>query len=90
MADKLNEAYADEQPLATLLQRHRLLAMSHAPVKLRLETLRRLCGRRSGKPGLGQDVRTFEEERIRELRRDVLQAIAAGDMTALDPLALRA
>ncbi len=88
VADKLNEAYADEKPLAMLLQRHRLLAMSHAPIKLRLDTLRRLCDADLGNPVWVQDVRTFEGERVRELRREVLQAIAGGDLAALDPLAL--
>ena len=43
VAANLNEAYAVEKPLATLLQRHRLLAMSHGPIKLRVDTLRSLA-----------------------------------------------
>ena len=87
VAANLNEAYAVEQPLATLLQRHRLLAMSHGPIKLRLETLRSLADADPENPIWDQDVRTFEEERVKELQREVPQAIAGGDTTALNALA---
>ncbi len=87
VAANLNEAYAVEQPLATLLQRHRLLAMSHGPIKLRLETLRSLADADPENPIWDQDVRTFEEERVKELQREVPQAIASGDVTALNALA---
>ena len=87
VAANLNEAYAIEQPLATLLQRHRLLAMSRGPIKLRLETLRGLAEADPETDIWETDVRTFEEERIKELQRDVPQAIAKGDAAALAVLA---
>ena len=43
VAADLNEAYAIEQPLAELLRQHRLLALSRGPLKLRVNTLRKLC-----------------------------------------------
>ena len=87
VAANLNEAYAVEQPLATLLQRHRLLAMSHGPIKLRTETLRSLADADPENAIWDQDVRTFEEERVKELNREVPQAIAGGDATTLNALA---
>jgi hypothetical protein len=86
VAADLNEAYAVERPLATLLQRHRLLAMSHGPMKLRLETLRNLADADPENPIWEQDVRTFEDERVKELQREVPHVIGRGDMTALDGL----
>ena len=86
-AANLNEAYAIEQPLATLMQRHRLLAMSHGPIKLRVETLRCLADADPENAIWDQDVRTFEAERVKELQREVPQAIAGGDVTVLDALA---
>jgi hypothetical protein len=83
----LNEAYAIEQPLATLLQRHRLLAMSHGPMKLRVETLRSLADADPENPIWDQDLRIFEEERVKELQREVPQAIAGGDAAAVNALA---
>src|ERR1035437_5956337 len=41
-ATQLNEAYAQDQPLEHLLSRHRLLALSRAPVGQRLEVMRRI------------------------------------------------
>jgi hypothetical protein len=86
VAANLNEAYAVEQPLATLLQRHRLLAMSRGSIKLRVETLRSLADADPENLIWDQDLRTFEDERVKELQREVPQAIARGDMTALDAL----
>ena len=39
VAADLNEAYAIQEPLAALLQRHRMLALGHGPLKLRVDTL---------------------------------------------------
>jgi hypothetical protein len=87
VAANLNEAYAVEQPLATLLQRHRLLAMSHGPIRLRVETLRSLADADPENAIWDQDVRIFEEERVKELQREVPQAIARHDTAALNALA---
>lgn len=86
VAANLNEAYSVDQPLAALLQRHRLLAMSRGPIKLRLETLRSLAEADPENAVWDQDVRTFEEERAKELERDVPQAIAGGDAATLSAL----
>ena len=86
VAASLNEAYSVEQPLAPLLQRHRLLAMSHGPLKLRIEVLRNLADADAENSIWDQDVRTFEEERVKELRKEIPQAIADGDVAALDAL----
>jgi hypothetical protein len=87
MAAELNEAYAIEQPLAALLGRHRLLAMSRGPLTLRLQTLRELAERDRENPVWEQDIRGFEEERLKEIRNETAQAIAAGDGTGLAGLA---
>ena len=41
-AAQLNEAYAQDQPMEHLLSRHRLLALSRAPIAQRLEVLRQM------------------------------------------------
>ena len=53
LAAELNEAYATEEPLAALMGRHRLLAMSRGPLALRLQTLRELAEGRPRQPRLG-------------------------------------
>ena len=87
VAANLNEAYAIDRPLATLLERHRLLAMSRGPMKLRMETLRKLAAADPDNSIWEDDVRTFEEERIKELQREVPAAIFRGNAAALDALA---
>ncbi len=44
VAADLNEAYALEQPLATLLERHRLLALARAPLVRCLAIFGQCCG----------------------------------------------
>ena len=86
LAADLNAAYAVEQPLATLLQRHRLLAMGRGPLKLRLEVLRKLADADPENPVWVQDVCTFETERVKELQKEVPQAIFKADRRALAAL----
>jgi hypothetical protein len=86
-ATELNEAYAVQQPLVTLLSRHRLLAMSRAPLPLRIDTLRHLAEADSENPVWESDLRTFEEERAKGLQQEVARAIATPDPDALAALA---
>jgi vacuolar-type H+-ATPase subunit I/STV1 len=86
VAADLNEAYALAQPLDALLQRHRLLAMSRAPLRLRIETLRKLAEADTNNPIWHDDLRVFEAERLTEIRAETSRAMAAGDLAALDAL----
>ncbi|MEI8375816.1 MAG: hypothetical protein WCJ35_23585 [Planctomycetota bacterium] len=87
VAADLNEAYALEQPLAALLQRHRLLAMSRGSIKLRLDTLRKLATADPDNPIWAKDVLVFEDERLKELQWEVPKAISAGDTNVISALA---
>ncbi|MGA2067053.1 MAG: hypothetical protein ABSG86_18890 [Thermoguttaceae bacterium] len=87
LAAELNEAYAIEEPLAALMGRHRLLAMSRAPLSLRLQTLRQLAEADRDNPVWEKDIPAFEEERLKEIHHEVAQAIASGDAAALAALA---
>lgn len=79
VAAELNEAYAIEKPLAALLQRHRLLAMSRSPLRLRVETLRKLAEADPDSAVWDKDLRIFERERLKEIQQEAPQAIAAAD-----------
>ena len=83
VAADLNEAYAIQEPLAALLQRHRMLALGHGPLKLRVDTLRHLALADAESPFWDTDLRTFEQERIKEIQQEVPRAITAEDMGAL-------
>jgi hypothetical protein len=86
VAAELNEAYGLEQPLAALLQRHRLLAMAHAPLAARIDVLRRLAEMDANSPVWQEDLRTFEQERQKQLQGEVEAAERAGDADRLASL----
>ena len=68
-ASQLNDAYGQDQPLEHLLAQHRLLALARAPVRERLETLRRIAQIDAASATWEKDIRTFEKARLRELDR---------------------
>jgi len=86
-AAELNEAYAAHQPLESLLSRHRYLALSTAPLKERLVTLRRIASVDSMNPVWNEDVAAYETERIKEIQIEANRAITARDFDALETLA---
>lgn len=87
MASELNEAYAIQAPLESLLRQHRLLAIARGPLAPRLKTLRSIA--RLDKHNLvwQDDVRLFEKERLKEIQREATQAAKAGEVGVLDSLA---
>jgi len=87
VAADLNQAYAIEQPLAKLLRRHRLLALGRGPLKHRVEVLRSLAGADPENAIWEEDLRTFETDRIKELQKEVPQAIFKGNHAAIKTLA---
>ena len=58
VAADLNEAYAQEQPLLSVLRRHRLLALSRGPLRERISNLRRFAKLDTNNPVWQDDVRT--------------------------------
>jgi len=86
VAAELNEAYAIEQPLAALLQRHRLLALAHGPLSARIQVLRQLAELDANSSVWQEDLRTFEQERQKQIQAEVEAAARAGDTAALASL----
>ncbi len=67
-AAQLNEAYAQDQPLEHLMAHHRLLALGRAPIRERLETLRKIAEvDTAGSGAWEKDIRIFEKARLKEL-----------------------
>ena len=85
-AADLNEAYALEQPLQELLRAHRLLALSHGPLNMRISTLRTLADADGNNPVWREDLQTFEKERQKQLQQDVANAAQAEDLSSLRSL----
>jgi hypothetical protein len=85
-ATALNRAYADAAPLQELLKRHRLLALSRAPLGERLAVLRQLAQLDAGNPVWAQDVAIFEQVRVRQLQGEVEELKRQTVRPALDRL----
>jgi hypothetical protein len=86
IAAGLNEAYALEQPLATVLRDHRLLALSKGPLPARIAVLRRLAEMDRDNTIWLEDLQPFEHERQRQLRVEAEAAIRASNAIALASL----
>lgn len=86
VAADLNEAYAQEQPLMTLLRRHRLLALSRSPLRDRIVTLRKLATLDANNAVWRDDLRVYEQTRQQEIRRAVEQEYKQGNVVALEEL----
>lgn len=84
VAAELNEAYAIEQPLKQLLRRHRLLAMARAPLRQRIQTLRKLTQLDFNNPVWREDLQVFEKERLRQLEDELSRAARGKDLAAVE------
>jgi hypothetical protein len=87
VATELNAAYAVEQPLASLLQQHRLLALSRGLLSKRIEVLRRLADLDPNNPVWLEDLQAFEQERHKQMQAETEQASRNGDDAAIALLA---
>ena len=85
-AAQLNEAYGQEEPLEGLLRRHRRLALAHAPIKDRLETMRQIRAIDASSNFWEKDIRDFEVARMRELRFAFAAALERHDAQAVTDL----
>ncbi len=85
LAADLNEAYAEEESLSSLLRKHRLLALAHASLGARIAVLRSIRRRDPTNPAWEQDVANYERARLKQIpgelaiakeSRDAQQAIS--------------
>ena len=78
-AAQLNEAYAQDQPMEHLLSQHRLLALSRAPVRERLDVLRKIAQADAGNANWEKDIHIFERARLKELPAEFHGAMKTHD-----------
>ena len=64
---QLNEAFVEEQPLEELLRQHRRLALAKAPLAWRLKVLRQIALIDSMNPVWMDDLREWEQARIKQI-----------------------
>jgi hypothetical protein len=86
VAAELNEAYALEQPLAALLQQHRLRALARNPLRQRIAVLRQLADVDSQNRIWQEDLLLFERERVKQVQQEGHEAAAGSDLNRLSVL----
>jgi hypothetical protein len=86
VAEQLNEAYALQQPLEKLLDRHRLLSLARAPLNQRMAVLRQLAKLDADSSVWEDDLRTLEKARAGEIEVEAEAASLKSDRQALQKL----
>jgi hypothetical protein len=90
VAQELNEAYPEEQQIHELLVRHRLLAISRAPLQDRLAVVRELAVADPATAFWGEDQEAMERAWLPTFRSKVAAAISENDSAAIQRLATEA
>ena len=85
-AAELNDAYHAAGSIERLLQHYRTVSLLRAPLDRRIAVLRQLAAKDTANTIWQADLKHFEQHRLRELRQEVEQASAAGDLTTLAAL----
>lgn len=85
-ARRLHAAFTAEQAVTALLVQYRLLALSRAPLKRRLDVIRLLAKSESTNLGWAADVRTYEAARFEEMRATLHDPEQADDWNVVNAL----
>ena len=67
LAADINQAYADQQPLESLLKQHRLFALARAPLAARIHTLRKINETDDSNAAWEADLALLEKARLKEI-----------------------
>jgi hypothetical protein len=79
LAADLNEAYAEEESLSSLLKKHRLLALGHGSLAARISILRSIHQRDPANPVWEQDLASYERARLKQIINDLAKADESED-----------
>ncbi|MBW3600176.1 MAG: hypothetical protein KY475_23250 [Planctomycetes bacterium] len=83
LAGQLNEAYAEQQPLEGLLEKHRLLALARAPLGGRIAVLRQIRQLDPANAAWDADLQTYEHTRLKQIGGEAESARQHGDAARL-------
>lgn len=80
IATDLNGAYSDDAPLERLLRKFRVLSLGRAPLRSRIDLLRQIAKRDAGTAYWQEDLKLYEQTRIRQMADESREAIAKRDL----------
>lgn len=76
IATDINGAYSDDEPLERLMRKFRLMSLARAPLRSRIDLLRQIAKRDSGTAYWKDDLKSYEQVRIRQIADEARDAIA--------------
>lgn len=80
IATDLNGAYSDDAPLERLLRKFRVLSLGRAPLRSRIDLLRQIAKRDAGTAYWQDDLKLYEQTRIRQMADESRDAISKRDL----------
>ncbi len=83
VADDLETAWADAEPLADLMYRHRLHALARSPLPIRIEIMRQLARLDRDNPLWDDEIQEFEKTRLADVLEECKAAAAGEDLKRL-------
>ena len=86
IAEQLEEAYATQMSLEGLLKKHRLLALSRAPLKARIKILQLILKKDSANPIWSTDLQTWEKERLHQISSELKIHVRKKSFSEIDAL----
>jgi hypothetical protein len=83
IATDLNGAYADDEPLERLMRRFRVHSLARAPLRSRIDLLRQIAKRDAGSDYWQDDLKSYEQARIRQMADEARDAISSRNAVDL-------
>jgi len=86
IATDINGAYSDDEPLERLLRKFRLLSLARAPLRSRIDLLRQIAKRDVGTVYWKEDLKSYEQVRIRQISDEARDAISGRNYVRIREL----
>lgn len=83
IATDINGAYNEDEPLERLLRKFRVLSLARSPLRTRIDLLRQIAKRDPGTSYWKDDLRSYEEVRIRQIADEARSAVQARDFNGI-------
>ncbi|MDG1894441.1 MAG: hypothetical protein P8J37_06010 [Fuerstiella sp.] len=83
IATDLNGAYADDEPLERLMRRFRVHSLARAPLRSRIDLLRQIAKRDAGSSYWKDDLKSYEQARIRQIADESRDATTSRNSVEL-------
>ena len=87
IATDINDAYSEDAPLERLLRKFRVLSLARSPLRARIDILRQIAKRDGATPYWKEDLKEYEEVRVRQIGDEARDAINGQDFDTVRKLA---